>query len=68
MIQMIRTLGNIAAVLGMAACLVSGVARLANTYFMAGVSTPTIFMLGVGLMVAGCLAKLHVLTSGSVAK
>ena len=63
MINMIRTIGNIAAVLGVATCFVAGLARLAHTWSMGGVSTPTLFVLGIALMVLACLAKLHVLTA-----
>ena len=63
MIKMIRTIGDIAAVLGVAVCLVAGLARLAHTFSMGGVSTLTLFVLGIALMVFACLAKLHALNA-----
>ena len=63
MTRIMQTLGDAAAVLGVLVCAVSGLARLAHTWSVAGVQIPALFDLGIGLMVLGCLAKLHVLTS-----
>ena len=63
MINIIRIVGDIAAVLGVALCFVAGLARLANTYSIGGISTPTLFILGIALMVFACLAKLHMLNA-----
>ena len=63
--QVIRILGDIAALAGLLLCLVSGVARLMNQWVQFGFETQTIFLVGVGLMVAGCLAKLHIMSRPS---
>jgi len=55
--------GNVLAVLGILVCLVAGVARLGSSWYVAGFQTMVLFNVGVGLMVAACLAKLHVLES-----
>lgn len=57
----IDLLGNAAGVLGLLICAVSGVARIAGQYHLAGFEAMTLFNGGVGLMVAGCLFKLHAL-------
>jgi len=59
--QVVRIVGDIAAVVGLLLCLISGVARLMNQWVQFGFETQTLFLVGVGLMVAGCLAKLHIL-------
>lgn len=56
--------GNAAALLGMALCTVSGIVRLSGVYTLAGVELRTLFLLGVGLMVFACLAKIHLLSDG----
>ncbi len=42
MINIIRIAGDAAAVLGEALCFVAGLARLAQTYSIGGVSTPSL--------------------------
>ena len=61
--KVIGIVGNIAAALGILACLVAGVARLFDKYYVANFETMVIFTLGVGLMVLACLAKLCLLES-----
>ena len=63
MINIIRIVGDVAAVSGVALCFVAGLARLAHTYSIGGISTPTLFILGIALMVFACLAKLHMLNA-----
>ncbi|HHH36199.1 MAG TPA: hypothetical protein ENK48_05155 [Gammaproteobacteria bacterium] len=53
--------GDLAALAGMGLCLVAGVARLAGAYYVLGFAAATLFLGGVALMVAGCLAKLQLL-------
>lgn len=65
MTKWIATLGDLAGGLGLLVCLVAGVARLAQTWTFAGVQVPAVFQLGTALMVAGCLAKLHVMSGVS---
>jgi hypothetical protein len=61
--KVIRTAGDIAGGLGALACLISGVARFAGTWTVAGIQIPALFNLGMGLMIFACLSKLHILTS-----
>jgi hypothetical protein len=60
--KLISTAGDVAAVVGILLCVVTGVARLFGTYAIAGLGTMVLFTVGVGLMVFACLAKLHLLT------
>ena len=61
--KLIETVGNAAAVLGVLVCLTSGLARLADTWYVVGFQTMVLFNVGMGLMVMGCLAKVHLLAS-----
>ena len=61
--KLIEVVGNVVAVLGVLICLGSGLARLGQYWYVAGFQTMIVFNVGVGLMVMGCLAKLHLLTS-----
>jgi hypothetical protein len=60
--KLISIAGDVAAVVGMLLCLLTGAARLFGTYAIAGLGTMVLFTVGVGLMVFACLAKLHLLT------
>jgi len=51
--------GNLAAAAGVLACLVAGVVRLGGAYRIPGFELKTLFMVGIGLMVMGILAKLQ---------
>ena len=61
--KVIGIVGNIAAVLGILACLVAGAARLFSRFYVANFEVMVVFTLGVGLMVFACLAKLCLLES-----
>jgi type IV secretory pathway VirB2 component (pilin) len=62
--KVIEVLGKIAGVLGILTCIVSGTFRLFGEYNVLNqISVEALFMLGVGLMVAACLAKLQLLSS-----
>ncbi len=52
-------LGDVAGVAGLIMCLLSGAARLFGHYFAFGLESNSVFLAGVGIMVAACLAKLH---------
>jgi hypothetical protein len=60
--KLIGIVGDVAAVVGILVCVLSGAARLVGTYGIAGVGTAALFMFGIGIMVFACLAKLHLLT------
>ncbi|HXV75577.1 MAG TPA: hypothetical protein VD788_04600 [Candidatus Polarisedimenticolaceae bacterium] len=58
----IERAGNLSGVVGLAVCVVAGLSRLTGAFYTAGFQTMVLFNVGVGLMVAGCLAKLHALS------
>ena len=58
--------GDAAAVLGILACMVAGLGRLAGYYHILGFEALTLLIGGIALMVAACLAKLQQLTRAAV--
>ena len=50
--------GNLAGLFGVLMCVVSGMARVLGNPRLGGYESLTLFEIGVGLMVAACLAKL----------
>ena len=61
--KLIEIAGNVVAVVGVLICLGSGLARLGSSWYVAGFQTMVLFNVGMGLMLMGCLAKLHALAS-----
>ena len=61
--KLIEIVGNVVAILGILTCLAAGLARLAGSWYLVGFETMVLFNVGIGLMVMGCLARLHVLTA-----
>lgn len=60
--QLIRWSANAAAVLGILCCAGAVLARLGGAYvIMGGAEAGSVFVLGVGLMVFACLAKIELL-------
>ena len=57
--NLIQAVGNIAAILGIAICFITGVMRLSGQYTVFGFEAITLFIGGIALMVMACLAKLH---------
>jgi len=57
--DLLKTGGNIIAIMGVLICLVSGGARAAGQYYVMGFEAMTLFNVGVALMVAAILAKVH---------
>ncbi len=55
--------GNIVALAGVLLTATAGVARILSHYHLGGFEVMTLFVGGMGLMLIGCLAKLHSLTS-----
>lgn len=51
--------GKVIGIAGIALCAVAGVARVSGSYHLGGFQSMTLFDVGVGLMVAACLAYLH---------
>lgn len=56
---LLKNASNIAAILGILICLISGGARVAGEFYVVGFEAMTLFNAGVGLMVASILAKVH---------
>ncbi len=60
--QLIKWSGHAAAVLGILCCLVAVLSRLSGSFYApGGAEAMSVFLLGVGLMVFACLAKLELL-------
>ena len=57
--KLIQTTGNIAAILGIAICLVTGLLRVSGQAVIFGFEAITLFTGGIALMVMACLAKLQ---------
>ena len=57
--KILWVLGRLAALLGLSVCAVAGVLRLMGHHQAIGFDVVTLFIVGIALMVAGCLAKLY---------
>lgn len=51
--------GSISGIVGVLVCLSAGLARIAGYYYILGYESTTLFNVGVGMMVFGCLVKLQ---------
>jgi type IV secretory pathway VirB2 component (pilin) len=60
--KLIDLAGHAASYLGVLVCLAAGVLRIFGLYGVAGFGLQSAFVMGVGLMVFACLAKLHMLS------
>ena len=60
--QLLATIGSISGVLGALICAVAGLARITGMYHVGGYEATTLFMVGTGVMVFACLAKLEVMS------
>ena len=67
MTKLVQLVGDAAAVLGVLVCAGAGLARVARIWNFGGIQIPTLFQLGMALMIVGCLAKLHLLASAKSA-
>lgn len=61
--RLIGIAGDVAAVVGILVCILSGAARAVGVYSIGDIGTIAMFTAGVGIMVFACLAKLQVLTA-----
>ena len=62
--KVIEIVGNISGVSGILACVVSGAYRLVGQHTVSNqILSESLFILGIGLMVLACLAKLQLLCS-----
>jgi len=57
--KMIQVIGNIAGILGIAVCLITGIMRMSGHAIVFGFEAITLFIGGIALMVMACLAKLQ---------
>jgi hypothetical protein len=57
----LEILGSVVGVIGILVCLISGLARVSGSHWLFGFETLTLFIGGVGVMMAACLAKLQAL-------
>lgn len=57
--KLIQTVGNIAAILGITICLITGLMRLSGQLTVFGFEAITLFIGGIALMVMACLARLY---------
>ncbi|KPJ90541.1 MAG: hypothetical protein AMJ53_13335 [Gammaproteobacteria bacterium SG8_11] len=55
----IDIIGNALGALGLIICLLAGVSRVVGSHYLMGFETITLFIGGISIMVAACLAKLH---------
>ena len=60
--QVLTLTSNTAALVGILLCAISGMARLAGAFRLAGYESTTLFMVGIGLMVFACLIKVDALS------
>ena len=61
--RLIEIAGNVTALLGILVCLAAGAARVLGNWYVGDVQILPLFVVGVALMVMGCLAKLHLLSA-----
>lgn len=59
--RIVEMAGDLIGIVGILLCLGSGIGRLAGSFLWIGYEMGTIFLMGVGLMVVGCLAQLYVI-------
>ena len=57
--KIIKVIGNMAGILGITLCLVTGIMRLSGHAIVFGFEAITLFIGGIALMVMACLAKLQ---------
>lgn len=60
--KLLGLIGHVAALLGILICLIAGITRLSGSYHLLGYDDMTLFIGGIGMMVAACLAKLYQLS------
>lgn len=66
MIKQIDNLGLVLGALGILACIISGVVRLAGQHYLAGFEANTLFEAGTSLMIAACVFKLQAISMSRV--
>ncbi|HHH39109.1 MAG TPA: hypothetical protein ENK50_05995 [Sedimenticola sp.] len=61
--RLLAVVGNVAAVLGIAVCLVAGVSRIMGDFYLLGFSNGSLFQGGIALLLVAMLARLQQLVS-----
>lgn len=59
--KIIEIIANVAGIAGALICLTAGLLRLAGNYYLAGFEAPTLYNIGIGLMVFSSMLKLEIL-------
>lgn len=59
MAKIVDVTGNALGIAGILICLLAGVSRVVGNYYLLGFETITLFIGGISIMVAACLAKLQ---------
>ncbi|MCK7583175.1 MAG: hypothetical protein MZV65_51555 [Chromatiales bacterium] len=60
--QRLSMAGSAVGWLGVLICLVAGLTKFAGSYYLLGYEAMTLFMVGIGLIATGSLAKLEALS------
>ncbi len=61
--KLISLVGTIVGLAGVLLTSVAGIARVTSHYYLGGFEVMTLFVGGMGLMLIGSFAKLHILTN-----
>ena len=59
--KLLDYVGSAAGVIGVLLCAVAGFARITGEFYVADYQATTLFMVGIGIMVFACMAKLQCL-------
>ena len=57
--KLLDVVEKVTALLGVAICVITGVARIAGSYYLFGVQSMTLFTVGMAMMLVAILLKLH---------
>jgi hypothetical protein len=58
---LVSVAGSVVGWLGVVVCLVAGLVRLGGSFHLGSYESESLFTVGIGLIAAGCLAKLEAL-------
>lgn len=57
--RLLTNLGSIAGIIGILICLVAGLVRLSGSFYLAGYSVQSLFVIGVASIIMACYLKLE---------
>ena len=57
--KMINTIGTILGIFGILVCVLAALSRVVGNHYVLGFESITLFIGGISVIVAACLAKLH---------